>query len=333
MEKWLKVYWGSGNLHDALKIPKSKEIVFEPLGRGEYNVNYSFIHPITNEKLVLRLNTASQMALENQIEYEYQALEFLEKSGRTPKVYYVDGSKTVIPFGILVMEYLEGRSLDYKTDLERAAAIFADIHSLSIEGADFLLKPKDLLQAMLAECRKMAEVYLISELGEKEVKNLLENFLHHSEKKVKGCCSSSADYRIINTEVNSGNFIITEDVKKCYLIDWEKPILGEVEQDIAHFIAPTTTFWKTDILLSPEEQAYFIRSYQDRLRGGISVERMEEKLQQYLPLTCLRGITWCAMAWIYYQDEGQRIRNEDTYKKLKEYLSKDFLEKISIQYF
>ena len=35
---------------------------------GEYNVNYSFRHPETGQRLVLRLNTGSQMHLEHQIE-------------------------------------------------------------------------------------------------------------------------------------------------------------------------------------------------------------------------------------------------------------------------
>ncbi|MBF4211745.1 hypothetical protein EI533_29200, partial [Pseudomonas donghuensis] len=41
---------------------------------------------------------------------------------------------------------------------------------------------------------------------------------------------------LINTELNNKNFIIGD---KSYIIDWEKPIIGEREQDLAHFLAPT----------------------------------------------------------------------------------------------
>ena len=83
---------------EKLNIPKDSNINFQLLAQGEYNINYLFTHPITKEKLILRINTASQMNLSNQIEYEYKALLALEESTRTPKVLYVDGSKKHIDY-------------------------------------------------------------------------------------------------------------------------------------------------------------------------------------------------------------------------------------------
>ena len=78
------------------------------ISQGEYNINYSFTHPKTGKKLLLRVNCGSQMHLENQIGYECHALQLLEASGRTPKVLYVDGSRKFLDHGVLVMEYLLG---------------------------------------------------------------------------------------------------------------------------------------------------------------------------------------------------------------------------------
>ena len=50
----------------------------------------------------------------------------------------------------------------------------------------------------------------------------------------------------INTELNSTNFLIGGEGKPNYLIDWEKPLFGDPAQDLGHFLAPTTTFWKTE---------------------------------------------------------------------------------------
>mgnify|MGYP006966403754 FL=1 len=58
------------------------------------------------------------------------ALQLLEASGRTPKVLYVDGSRKFLDHGVLVMEYLPGKALDYHTDLKYAAECLADIHSV-----------------------------------------------------------------------------------------------------------------------------------------------------------------------------------------------------------
>ena len=57
----------------ALGLAEGEPVVFSLLGQGEYNVNYSFIHPRTGKKLVLRINTGSQMHLEDQIGYEFTA--------------------------------------------------------------------------------------------------------------------------------------------------------------------------------------------------------------------------------------------------------------------
>ena len=80
------------------------------LAQGEYNRNYTFTHPITGQKLVLRINFGSQMHLKDQILYEYRALKLLENSGRTPKAIYADGSCKNLPYGVMVMEFLPGHT-------------------------------------------------------------------------------------------------------------------------------------------------------------------------------------------------------------------------------
>lgn len=48
----------------------------------------------------------------------------------------------------------------------------------------------------------------------------------------------------------------------------------------------------------------------------------------YIPLNCMRGLTWCAMAWVEYHQPNRAIFNVDTYEKLSKYLSDPFLSKI-----
>ena len=86
----LKKYSKEKVFCNSLGIPADGEIAFSMLAQGEYNANYIFEHPVTGKKLLFRVNTGSQMHLENQIEYEYRALKDLEISGRTPKVYYME---------------------------------------------------------------------------------------------------------------------------------------------------------------------------------------------------------------------------------------------------
>ena len=118
-------------LHSAaflapLGLPTGTQLNFIPLGQGEYNTNYTFLHP-NGQKLVLRINTGSQMHLDDQIGYEYHALECLAPSSRTPAPLHCWPDRKM-----LVMEHLTGRALQYETDMADAACILADIHSTPV---------------------------------------------------------------------------------------------------------------------------------------------------------------------------------------------------------
>ena len=90
---------------EVLHLPMEVTEEYAFLARGEYNENFVFTHPESGKRYVLRVNHGSQMHLKKQISYEAHALSLLEKSGRVPKVYYVEekGDK-----GILLMDFLEG---------------------------------------------------------------------------------------------------------------------------------------------------------------------------------------------------------------------------------
>lgn len=318
---------------EALNIPKNSNIKLELLAQGEYNINYLFVHPITKEKLILRINTASQINIDNQIEYEYKALLQLKDSNRTPTPLYLDKSKKYLDYGVLVMKFLEGMPLDYTKDLNIAANCLADIHSVKVEENTHLLCPKNPLQAILDECNIMFKIYYESPLACEDKKNKIKRMLEIGQKKLENTDTYKGRICIVNTELNSGNFLINGYNKNNYIIDWEKPIIGEPAQDLGHFLAPTTTFWKTDIILSEEEMSNFTKEYIKIVRDRFDISDIEERLKLYIPITCLRGITWCAMAWIQYQDPDKLIKNEFTERKLEAYLSEEFLSMIERRYF
>ena len=268
------------------------------------------------------------MHLDNQIEYEYQALKLLESSGRTPKVFYCDGSLRFLPQGVLVMEYLPGHSLDYNTELLDAAPCLADIHSIPLTQHHLQI-PQNPLRAILEECEEMFLVYSSSSLGEEGKKKKIRGMLDHVWQLAD--CLAEPNYRCcINTELNSTNFLMNGSKENGYLVDWEKPIFGDPAQDVGHFLAPT--FWKTDVILSTEQIEQFVQEYLHNVYGRFDTDGLKERVDVYIPVTCLRGITWCAMAWIQYQDPQKAIFNESTFQKLKDYLSDDFLERIDQEY-
>ncbi|MCI8797403.1 MAG: aminoglycoside phosphotransferase family protein [Dorea sp.] len=329
--KGLREYIETESFKEQLGIPRGEKIECRLLAQGEYNINYEFVHPVSKERLILRVNTGSQMHLEDQIGYEYHVLKLLEDSGRTPRALCVDGSKKRVEYGVMVMEFLEGHALDYRREMEYAAQCLADIHSVPVSGDAGLIMPKNPLQAILDECNEMAETYYHSSLGSVQKKRMVERMLKKGQRMLDMVTVYDGYRCCINTELNSGNFLINGKGRDNYLIDWEKPLYGDPAQDLGHFLAPTTTFWKTDVILKQDETDHFIRQYKTYVAGRYDVRGMEERLRLFIPITCLRGITWCAMAWVQYQEPGRLIRNKETFCKMEAYLEDGFLERIETQ--
>lgn len=65
--------------------------------------------------------------------------------------------------------------------------------------------------------------------------------------------------------------------------------------------------------------------------GRWTAERLRDRVNILAPVTCLRGITWCAMAWIEYQQPDRQLRNASTFEKLGRYLEDSFLQMVEEQ--
>ena len=322
----------SATFCNFLGVSSGADINFELLGHGEYNLNYVFNNPATEEKLVLRIPMGSQMHLSNQVRYEFEALRLLEPSGRTPIPYYIDDTKTVIPYGFLVMSFISGRSLRYASDLAQAAECLADIHNLKIPEKNHLLRPENPLAAVLEECFVMSAHYLNSDLGSADVKLLIFTLLEQGQKIVAKTNLAINKPCLINTELNSGNFLVNDNEHKTSLVDWEKPLYACVGQDLGHFLAPTTTLWKTDTILTAEEIKVFMESYCHASDNYSDPDILWQETLPFFVMTCLRGVTWCSMAWLEYQNPNRVLKDMSTFEKIKTYITPEFLEKIYKDY-
>ena len=327
--KYIEPLIKSREYREGLGLPEKIEEEYEMLAAGEYNVNLSFIHPVTGKKLVLRINQGSQMHLDNQIEYEANTLHLLQNSGRTPKLYYVDGSKKYLDKGILVMEYLPGVALDYTRDLNKAADILVDIHRQSLPENTGLIEAGAGFNFVLDECEEMFKHYTRSNYADEKITNRIRKLLDKGwEMSESQKDSFEGLYKcLINTELNSTNFLINEDGKN-YLIDWEKAVLGFPAQDIGHFLAPTSTFWKTDIILTRDEIEGFIENYISKASLYFDTKGIKETSLAFIKINCLRGLSWCAMAYVQYKEADKDLMNESTRVKLDAYLADEFLKQV-----
>jgi len=313
-----------------LGIGDGEEVEFDLLGHGEYNLNYSFNVPSCKDKLVLRIPMGSQMHLDNQARYEYEALRLLEPSGRTPKSLYIEDTSEVFPYGFLVMEFLPGQALSYECDLEKAAACLADIHNLEIPPENHLIAPQNPLNAILDECHTMFGFFLGCDSAPSETKKMISALLKRGESIAEN--AKDAGVRcLINTELNSRNFLVNDNAK-TFLVDWEKPLYACPGQDLGHFLAPTTTLWKTDTILTGEEIQRFLKLYCGSSGRYSDTNALWADTLPFLTMNCLRGITWCAMAWVEYRSPDRVLKDSYTFEKIKFYITPDFLDRLARDY-
>ena len=139
------------------------------------------------------------------------------------------------------MEYLPGRPLDYQNDLEAVAQLFGRLHSVSAHlGANHLIVEEAPLSMTIEECRTLLATYWESERADPSISAYLRDVFDWAEeaKARERYLVEDPWPCVINTEVNSGNFIYEPDGATLHLVDWEKALWGDPSQDLSHFARP-----------------------------------------------------------------------------------------------
>lgn len=285
------------------------------LASGEYNENY--LLESAGRKYVFRINHGTQLGLANQIEYEFYVLEAVCSSRVTPLPYNYSLEGEDLGNGVLLMEFVEGRALDYGTDLHAAAHIFAGIHSLPVDSRlirqdnpiiDICRESLGLLNRFVPH--HFREVHTRLSEYHDELFNLAEN---------KKILFADEPLCIVNTEVNSGNFIIGE-TRSC-LVDWEKAVVSCRYQDLAHFLLATTTLWKTDWRLSNEQKKNFLKVYHQTAQPDLPLDVLLERTMLMEKVILLRALSWCYMAYHEYTQTDRPLNHDFTFAKITTYLN------------
>ncbi|MFZ0614744.1 MAG: aminoglycoside phosphotransferase family protein [Desulfobacterales bacterium] len=302
-----------------------------PLAQGEYNLNYLVSSPTSDQKLVLRVNIGTQIGRPDQIVYEYRALKLLAGSGLTPRPFFVDDSRELLDRGVLVMAYLPGEPLDYRTDLASASALFAALHQVEVRPADnHLIREDAPLSLIYEECRKLLAHYFDSHLSDAGIRDFLKEVLSWADAaRAKEAYFINDPWScIVNTEVNSGNFIVNRQRGTIHLVDWEMPRWGDPSQDLCHFCSPLTTLWKTDFRMTGGAKKNFIDAYCRGIRDKHLRDTLADRIYLRDPFVYLRGISWSAMGWVTYQTEFSGVKNPDTWQKLQRYMNLAFMRSL-----
>jgi aminoglycoside phosphotransferase (APT) family kinase protein len=308
---------------------QGRKFTVAPLAQGEYNLNYLIASDST--RLVFRMNIGSQIARDDQIVYEYKALDLLKQSGMTPRPYFVDDTRQFFDRGILIMDYLPGETLDYNRDLADAAELFATIHQVEVpQEKNHLICEDAPLSLIFEECAGLLQQYFDSDLADPDIRQYLIDLKNWAD-----TARANEKYFqqdpwpcIVNTEVNSGNFIVNRKKRTIHLVDWEMPRWGDPSQDLSHFCSPLTTLWKTDWRMSPDKKRDFLKTYCRHIKNPHLRDTLTERVRLRDPFVYLRGISWSAMGWVAYQTEFSGMKNPDTWAKLQQYMNLKFIREL-----
>lgn len=329
----------NSELREALDIGPDALLEPKPLGSGEHNENYSFTDPDTGRRFVLRINIVPQPFHDDQVSYEFAALKALEQSRCTPAPLYKDGSKRLIEHGAMVIGFCEGRELDFdhlrKGDLERCVKLMARVHSVPASDDCGLFAPADPLQVLFDECMARFEVYRTSGFESSRISRWAQAFIQAAKTQLgRGLdCGSRS---IINTETLPSHFLLPHDTQSASLghfIDWERPLLGDVAQDIAYFVSPTTTFWDSSYLMSPKEGRELVESYWTAAGSSLERGNFDGRLTAWRMMTALRSTMWCCKAYALQQAGTGAFLSPKAQAKLPVYLSDKFMERIAAECF
>lgn len=348
---------GNEKLRCALGLDANAPLEVRPLGSGEHNINFSLWADGRDLRRVLRINLGTQTGNERQVSYEATALKLLESSGRVPHVFYVDDTKKRVSHGAVVIEYRLGSWLDYgnAAAMEEAARILADVHAVAPARDCPIKRADDPLQAYFNVCQAFYRNYLASPYVDAMVTSYVEEFFAQAKRALEAPHDVRDDAHILNTEPLASQFLIPNSAKggdaaavggdaadsagsvgDCTggsLIDWEKPVVGEVAQDIAYFLSPTSTIWDTDYVLNANEREKFISDYWRAVDGRFPQGRFEERLAAYVKMTCLLAITWSCNAVVEYNDPVRELKTERTKRLLPIYLSEEYLANLLDNWF
>jgi len=254
--------------------------------------------------------------------------------------------------GALLMQWLPGRPLDYRADARHAARVFAAVHAVPVPAAVEIPPPGPVPHVLppgvlAAQSDPVAAIVA-------ESSALLDRHVGHPRApRMAAARQALLDYRdrvarlagdtrhlfaeeppvIANTEVNSGNFLVPDGagadgapVAPCgaWLVDWEKAVVTTRYQDLGHFLAPSTTLWKTDFTFDAAARAAFLEDYRAALRDtGQPVPGAEEcatKADVMVRAVLLRGLSWCLMAWHEYAGGARALAHADTFRTIERYL-------------
>jgi len=295
-------------------LNKIESILTQKIGLGESNLNYLAI--MNGKKFTVRINMDPSSS--NKSEREYNYLKIVEPLDIAPRVFHFESSKKYLGETFIILEYLEGRSLNkYKEideDLERKLGrVVAQLHNTNIKNMKNRLERHGSSKIHLLYKIKRRIDYINAKRNlyftiRGEFEDVLENSYRNLQRMK---INMKPSYVFGHGDIAPQNVIFSQG--KLKLIDWEDLGLIDPALEIA-IIFDAFDF-------SEREKELFLNGYLE-VREDAS---LKNKIPFFMPFQLFGVFCWAIMH-IYELGEGEM--HEDFLKEqdLKKHI--DYAEKI-----
>ncbi len=273
---------------DLIEMQSIASIEILKMTPGSYNLNF---HVRVNQKeFNFRINIDQQSGLDNQIEYEYKTLKFLESHGIAPRVFFFDDSCRHFDFAIMVQEYLIGPHLSLSSeDIFATAELLARLHSLNPFGGQFLTWNNPLEDTYNFVQNDVCH-YEEKKSHDRKTLRMAKEIMKRIEPMIPAHRHLFHSDSLNHTDVGLDNFI--KSPQGLRLIDWEKPRVDDCTYDICCFLSEPAELWCTQKVLNHQEHTNFIEAY--ARFSGKDANQLRTKVRIREPLVSLHWILWGA---------------------------------------
>lgn len=259
-----------------------RDFELKELASGEYNVN--FLLTAKEQKYVVRVSVSQLSGAKDQLQKEYDILDYLKGRDIAPQPYFIDMAGFQFP--IMIEEFIEGPSLvEFNDDvLDKIGAMIARINNVSIQNATpFEYRTIDYLRD-IADHQKTYDSLTPNEHNKRWF-HMLDG-LFDLVKITLGNKHPIATSMLIRRDANPNNFILTgTDIR---MVDWEIARVDDPTITIASFINEVTLY---DVL-SLNPSAGDIEKVKDAFKRDCYFDNFEGLLHNRLVIEELGGLVW-----------------------------------------
>jgi len=293
-----------------LGLDRINDISVKEINRGGYNINY--LVNIDDHKFLFRLNLDKYIDVDNQIEYEYQILKYLEGKDVGPRPYFIDTSKKDLEHDLLVEEFVENKPLKFGNKfLKDLGKLVRKLHLVPLPENDFLIKNTNPLTDQRNFIKRKIDFIKSTKFNQKFL-SFIDPYIPKIDRYVSGHSDlfSTKEICINHRDMVIENILQTS--KGLKLVDWQATMADDASYDLTFFTCDIVIEWNLGRPLTNEEKQIFLNSYQ-------ADKKMLEKIRIRQPMVYLELFTWIAYRAAY-------LRNKLA-KNLVNEADKDFVQK------